>query len=143
MDAQGTVASEVSIQDGRIVAVGRRPDRLSPCTREINLRGRTAVPGLVDNHNHLVLLGIRPGYDTRLESAASIPEVQAALAARAKTVPAGRFITAMGGWNPAQFKEKRLPTLAELDTAAPNHPVLVFQAFTGPYYNKNILINYL
>ena len=38
----------------------------------------------------------------------------------------------MGGWNPAQFAEKRLPTLAELDAAAPDHPVLVFQAFTGP-----------
>ena len=132
MNAQGTVASEVTIQDGRVVAVGRRPDRVSPCTREINLRGRTAVPGLIDNHNHIVLLGIRPGYDTRLEAAASIPEVQAALAARAKAVPAGAFITAMGGWNPAQFKEKRLPTLAELDAAVPNHPVLLFQAFTGP-----------
>ena len=79
-----------------------------------------------------MLLGIRPGHDTRLETAASIADVQAALKARAKTVPAGEFITAMGGWNPAQFVEKRLPTLAELDAAAPDHPVLVFQAFTGP-----------
>ena len=58
--------------------------------------------------------------------------MQAAIKARAAGVPAGGFITAMGGWNPAQFAEKRLPTLAELDAAAPNHPVLVFQAFTGP-----------
>jgi predicted amidohydrolase YtcJ len=132
MDAAGSVAAEVTIQDGRIVAVGRRPDRLSPCTREINLRGRTAIPGLVDNHNHIVLLGIRPGYDTRLETAANIADVQAALKARATTVPAGQFITAMGGWNPAQFAEKRLPTLAELDVALTEHPTLVFQAFTGP-----------
>jgi predicted amidohydrolase YtcJ len=132
MDGKGTVASEATIQDGRIVAVGRRADRVSPCTREINLRNRTVVPGLIDNHNHIVLLGIRPGYDTRLETAASIADVQAALKARAQTVPAGGFITAMGGWNQAQFTEKRLPTLAELDAAAPNHPVIVFQAFTGP-----------
>ena len=46
---------------------------------------------------------------------ASIAEVQAVLAARAKDVPAGGFIASMGGWNPAQFVEKRLPTLAELD----------------------------
>ena len=90
------------------------------------------MPGLIDNHNHIVLLGIRPGYDTRLETAASIQDVQAAIAARAKSVPAGKFITAMGGWNPAQFAEKRLPTLAELDAAAPDHPVLLFLAFTGP-----------
>jgi predicted amidohydrolase YtcJ len=133
MDARSSIVSEATIQDGRFVAVGRRAEgRLSPCTREINLRGRTAVPGLIDNHNHIVLLGIRPGHDTRLETAASIADVQAAFTARAKDVPAGQFLTAMGGWNPAQFAEKRLPTLAELDAAAPGHPVLVFQAFTGP-----------
>ena len=89
------------------------------------------MPGLIDNHNHIVLLGIRPGYDTRLETAASIKDVQAAIAARAKSVPAGKFITAMGGWNPAQFSEKRLPTLAELDAAAPDHPVLLFLVVHG------------
>jgi predicted amidohydrolase YtcJ len=132
MDAQGTVASEITIQEGRIVAVGSTPATLSSCTQVIDLGGRTAVPGLVDNHNHIVLLGIRPGHDTRLDTAASIADVQAALSARAAGVPAGEFITAMGGWNPAQFAEQRLPTLAELDAAVPDHPVLVFQAFTGP-----------
>ena len=133
MDRQGSTVSEVTIQDGRFTAVGARGgQRLSPCTREINLRGRTAVPGLIDNHNHIVLLGIRPGYHTPLESAASIADIQAAIKARTKSVPAGAFITSMGGWNPAQFAEKRLPTLAELDAAAPEHPVLVFQSFTGP-----------
>ena len=90
------------------------------------------MPGLIDNHNHIVLLGIRPGYHTPLESAASIADIQATIKARTKTVPAGGFITSMGGWNTAQFAEKRLPTLAELDAAAPEHPVLLFQGFTGP-----------
>jgi len=133
MDPQGSMASEVTIQDGRFTAVGPRGNqRLSPCTKEINLRGRTVVPGLIDNHNHIVLLGIRPGYHTPLEGAASIAEVQGIITARAKGVPAGGFITSMGGWNPAQFAEKRLPTLAELDAATADHPVLVFQGFTGP-----------
>jgi predicted amidohydrolase YtcJ len=133
MDRGNTTANEVTIQDGRFTAVGPRGNqRLSPCTREINLRGRTVVPGLIDNHNHIVLLGIRPGYHTPLEGTASIAEAQAVLKARAKTVPAGAFITSMGGWNQAQFAEKRLPTLAELDAATSDHPVLVFQAFTGP-----------
>ena len=133
MDARGSTVNEVTIQDGRFAAVGPRSgQRLSPCTREINLRGRTVVPGLIDNHNHIVLLGIRPGYHTPLESATSIAEVQAALKARAKSVPTGQFITSMGGWNPAQFAEKRLPTLAELDAATSDHPVLVFLSFTGP-----------
>ncbi len=133
MDRQNTVISEVFIQEGRFTAVGRSGDiRTSPCTRTVNLRGRTVTPCLIDNHNHIVLLGIRPGHDTRLETAASIKDVQTAISARAKSVPAGEFITAMGGWNTAQFVEKRLPTSAELDAAAPNHPVIVYQAFTGP-----------
>jgi hypothetical protein len=133
MDARGTTASEVTIQDGRFTAVGPRgTQRLNPCTREINLRGRTVVPGLIDNHNHIVLLGIRPGYHTPLEGASSIAEVQTLIKARAASVPAGAFITSMGGWNPAQFAEKRLPTLAELDAATSEHPVLLFQGFTGP-----------
>jgi predicted amidohydrolase YtcJ len=133
MDARNSIVSEVTIQEGRFETVGRGSNaRLSPCTKVIDLRGRTAVPGLIDNHNHIVLLGIRPGHDTRLETAASIADVQAAIRTRSKGVPAGAFITAMGGWNPAQFTEKRLPTLAELDAAAPDHPVIVFQAFTGP-----------
>jgi len=133
MDRRNSTVSEVTIQDGRFVTVGGGGNRrLSPCTREINLRGRTVVPGLIDNHNHIVLLGIRPGHDTRLESASSIADMQAAIKARTKTVPAGGFLTAMGGWNPAQLAEKRLPTLAELDLAAPDHPVIVYQAFTGP-----------
>jgi predicted amidohydrolase YtcJ len=133
LDRQNTIVSEVVIQEGRFTAVGRNGDtRTGPCTRTINLRGRTVTPGLIENHNHIVLLGIRPGHDTRLETAASIKDVQTAIAARAKSVPAGEFITAMGGWNVAQFVEKRLPTSAELDAAAPNHPVIVYQAFTGP-----------
>ncbi|HEY4361776.1 MAG TPA: amidohydrolase family protein [Bryobacteraceae bacterium] len=132
MDRRSSIASEVTIQDGRITAVGPSNAKVDPCTKVINLRGRTAVPGLIDNHNHIVLLGIRPGHDTRLETAASVADVQAMLKARAKTVPAGEFITAMGGWNTVQFAEKRMPTLAELDTATPDHPVLLFQAFTGP-----------
>jgi predicted amidohydrolase YtcJ len=133
MDRGNTTVSEVTIQNGRFTAVGPRGgQRLSPCTREINLRGRAVVPGLIDNHNHIVLLGIRPGYHTPLEGTASIAEVQAVIKARAKAVPAGGFITSMGGWNPAQFAEKRLPTLAELDAADADHPVFMFLSFTGP-----------
>jgi adenine deaminase len=68
MDRRNSIVSEVTIQDGRFVSVGSVGNRrLSPCTREINVRGRAVLPGLIDNHNHIVLLGIRPGYHTPLE----------------------------------------------------------------------------
>lgn len=133
MDRRNTIVSEVTIQNGRFVAVGPARDlKLSPCTKTVNLGGHTVTPGLIDNHNHIVLLGLRPGHDVRLETAANIADIQAAIKARAALVPAGEFITAMGGWNTAQFAEKRMPTLAELDAAAPNHPVILYEAFTGP-----------
>lgn len=132
LDARDSVVSTVTIKDGRFAAAGAPGSGGGPCMRTIDLHGRTAVPGLVDNHNHFLLLGQRPGHDTRLETAGSIADVQAAIAARVRTVPKGAFITAMGGWTPAQFQENRQPTLAELDAAAPNNPVLLFQAFTGP-----------
>ena len=133
LDAKNSIVSSVTIQNGKIASVGNDGDPSGgPCMQVINLGGRTAIPGLVDNHNHFLLLGLRPGHDTRLETAASIADVQAAIRARVKTVKPGDWITAMGGWTPAQFAENRLPTLAELDAAAPNNPVLVFNSFTGP-----------
>jgi len=133
MDKKNSTVTEVTIQNGVFTSVGRSGSgRVSPCTKTVNLQGRTVVPGLIDNHNHIVLLGLRPGHDTRLETAASIADSQSLIKARAKTVPAGEFITAMGGWNFAQFVEKRMPTLAELDAADADHPVIVFHSFTGP-----------
>ncbi|HTA45219.1 MAG TPA: amidohydrolase family protein [Bryobacteraceae bacterium] len=128
MDRNNSIVSSVTIQNG-VFDPANKP---APCTKTIDLHGRTAVPGLIDNHNHIVALGLRPGHDTRIETATSIADVQAIISARAKEVPAGEFITAMGGWNPAQFTEKRLPTISELDAAAPNHPVFVYLGFTGP-----------
>jgi predicted amidohydrolase YtcJ len=141
LDAQNSIVSSVTIKNGKFTAVGGDGGG-GPCMRVINLGGRTAIPGLVDNHNHFVLLGLRPGHDTRLETAASIADVQAAISARAQTVKPGDFITAMGGWTPAQFAENRLPTLGELDAAAPNNPVLVFQSFTGPSVTNTLGRNF-
>ncbi|HEY3826533.1 MAG TPA: hypothetical protein VGL82_18345 [Bryobacteraceae bacterium] len=67
MDQRNTVLSEITIQNG-LIAEGNQ--KLNPCTKVINLRGRTAIPGIIDNHNHIVLLGMRPGHDIRLETAA-------------------------------------------------------------------------
>src|SRR5579863_8535226 len=125
-DAKNTIATQVTIQNGRFTAIGPAANlKLNPCTKTIDLKGRTAVPGLIDNHNHIVLLGMRPGHDIRIETATSIAEVQATLKARAKTVPPGAFITTLGDWNAKQFAEKRAPTMAELDQALPNNPYIM------------------
>ena len=140
MDAHDTVLATVTIRGGRFAA---RPGPRDACLQVIDVHGRTVVPGLIDNHNHFVLLSERPGRDTRLESATRIAEVQQALRARSRSVGAKAWITAMGGWIPGQFAEKRVPTLAELDQALPDHPALLFVAFTGPAITNSLGRAYL
>ena len=134
LDQGNSVVSSVTIRNGKFVAIGHDGGGSGTpgCRQLVNLEGRTAIPGLVDNHNHIVLLGLRPGYHTPIESAQSFADIQAIYRARAAAVPAGAFITSIGGFNPVQFKEQRLPNLAELDAIAPNHPVYLQVSFTGP-----------
>ncbi len=135
MDDAGTVARAVAIRNGRFVAVGDAAANPGPGARVINLRGRTVVPGLIESHTHFVSLANRPGYHVaQLELAESIDEVLQMLADRraGSDIPEGEFITAMGGWHPNQWAERRLPTRAELDGAVPDRPVFLFQQFAGP-----------
>jgi predicted amidohydrolase YtcJ len=131
-DARETVANTVTIRNGRFLTVGGRQPKAGAGVRVIDLRGRTVVAGLVEPHIHIVSLANRPGYHTILENTTSIREIQEALAARRKDVPEGAWITSMGGWHPNQWAEHRHPTLAELDAAVPDRPVLLYERFTGP-----------
>ena len=133
MDARTTTASSVVIKDDRIAAVSASPGipPHSPCARVINLRGRLVIPGMIDTHDHVSYFTARPGYDVRLDAAESIAEVQRMIRARAATVDRGAWVTSLGGWSPAHLAEKRLPTAAELDAAAPDHPVLLMIAGQG------------
>src|ERR1051326_1817782 len=65
MDAANTVVSQVLIQNGRFAAVGNRLSARG--ARRIDLKGSTVIPGLIDAHNHIVLVGNRPGWHTPLE----------------------------------------------------------------------------
>ena len=134
LDPRDTVATSIVIRDGQFAAIGtgREIPAHSSCAPLIDLRGHRVVPGLIDNHSHIVSLGLRPGYDTRLETAFSIAEVQQTLRNRARNVREDGFITAIGGWHANQIAERRLPTRAELDAAVSTHPVMVALAFAGP-----------
>jgi predicted amidohydrolase YtcJ len=132
MNTANTIAPSVVIRNGRFAAVGGAIPAASGTTRVIDLKGRTVVPGLVEAHVHIVSLANRPGYHTILENTTSIREIQEALAARRRDVPAGQWITSMGGWHPNQWAEHRHPTRQELDAAVPDRPVLLYERFTGP-----------
>jgi predicted amidohydrolase YtcJ len=138
MDAANRMVNTITIRHNRIVSVGGPAPKAGPGVRIINLGGRTVVPGLVEPHIHIVSLGNRPGYHTILENTTSIREVQEALAPRRKDAPEGAWITSMGGWHPNQWAEHRHPTLAELDAAVPDRPVLLYERFTGPAVTNSL-----
>ncbi len=114
MDPARRVVSQVLIRNGRFTEVG---DNLAaPAGVErVDLGGRTVIPGLIDAHNHIVLVGNRPGWSTPIEHVFSIPDAVAALRARRNEVPDGEFITAIGPASAMQLSERRLPNLSELD----------------------------
>ena len=139
MDGKRSVVSKVRIGNGRFVEVGDAASASGGCTDTIDLRGRTVIPGMIDNHFHVQLVGSRPGYETRaIETAFSIAEVQSVIRERAKGVPAGAFITAVGGLQARQFTENRLPTLAELDASTSQHPVYIHSSFNGPAVTNSL-----
>jgi hypothetical protein len=136
MDAHDRVVPAVLIEDGRFTQVGHGVPTHGSDLRVVNLRGRTAVPGIIDNHNHIVLMGNRPGYHTPLENAYSIEDVQETYAQRARHIPDGAWITTIGGFHRNHLvppgDTPRLPTLAELDEAVPENPVYISESFAGP-----------
>ena len=125
MDPKNPVVSAVSIRNGRFSEIGRH-DSLGPCSQTINLNGATVIPGLIDSHCHFIRDGLNPGHEVRIiELAASVPELLAMITERAKTVPVGQFITCVSGWNSNGLAEHRVPTIAELDAAAPNNLIYI------------------
>jgi hypothetical protein len=148
VDEPGTdpvIFESVRIVGDRFVALGAPGvDELgqTDCTETIDLEGRSVIPGIIDNHNHIVLLGLRPGHDARLESAHSIDEALEILEARASGVPRGEWITSIGGYDLNQLVpppgQPRFPNLEELDEAVPNHPVYLQISFGGPSVTNSL-----
>src|SRR5205814_5291633 len=96
-----------------------------PKTRVIDLAGRTVIPGLIDSHIHAIRAGLKFSTEVSWIGAASIAEAMERIRVAAIYARPGTWIVVGGGWTPAQFAERRRPTLAELVEAAPDHPVYV------------------
>ena len=133
MDRDNTVVPDVAIENGRIAALGNGLQPRGPDAMVVDLAGRTAIPGLIDNHIHFLRMGLLPGHDMReLETAFSVGDALAVIQRRSQSVPDCEMLTALGGIHPNQFRERRFPTLEELSDAAPRHPVYLSVSNTGP-----------
>lgn len=127
VDDAGRVVEAVATRDGRFLAVGDTDEiraLAGPDTTERDLRGRTAIPGLVDSHVHLRQVGMDLARVT-LFDARSIADVLDAVAEAAAERADGEWVLAGWGWHESHLAEDRLPTRDELDGAAPDNPVFV------------------
>ena len=124
VDPSFSYAQAVAITGDRFEAVG--PDSTVRAlagsqTVEIDLGGRTVVPGLMDNHLHSA--GGGPGVD--LSDTRTLDEALAAIGARASASAPGALVVTNSDWHEAQLREQRLPLRHDLDAVAPNNPVVV------------------
>jgi len=136
VDPRDTIAQAVAIKDGRITFVGSNADarkHVAASTRVIDLAGRTATPGLIDTHVHFS----EPADALDLGDARSMDDVIAKVRARAAAMPAGTWVRG-GGWDEGKLKERRYIMAADLDKAAPDHPVYLTHT-TGHYGVANSL----
>ncbi len=128
LDADASLREALAIRDGKIMALGSTAEmrRLAGrATRVVELGGRTAVPGLIDSHLHAVRAALSFSTEVNWIGARSLPEALARISAAAERRPPGSWLIVAGGWNELQFEERRRPTQAELEAAAPRNPVYV------------------
>jgi len=132
------LAQAVAIKDGLIFKVGENSAILNlkdAKTRIIDAGGKRLIPGLNDSHLHAVRGGRFYNLELRWEGVPSLQEGLAMIREQARHTPKGQWIRVIGGWSPYQFREKRLPTVAELDAAAPDTPVFVLFLYSRGFLN--------
>lgn len=137
VDRHFSIAEAMAVRDGRIVQVGRDGDvlqRRGPGTEVMDLEGRPVLPGLMDSHAHPADACLTE-FDHPIPQMEAIPDVLEYIRARARVVPEGEWIQVRQVFI-TRLREQRYPTRAELDAAAPGHPVLFS---TGPDASLNSL----
>jgi predicted amidohydrolase YtcJ len=143
VDERFTIAQAVAVRGDRIVAVGTNQEigaLAGPATRRIDARGRAVIPGLIDNHMHLLRFGTTWQHEVRWDGVETRREALDLLRARAAATPRGQWIYTLGGWAIEQFADDSRPfTVAELDKVAPEHPVLLQASYYEAYLNTRAL----
>src|SRR6266566_321076 len=142
MDAHNSFASAVAIKDGRFLAVGDEKDMQAyqgATTQVIDAGGRTVIPGLNDSHLHVIRGGLNYNMELRWDGVPSLADGLRMLREQARRTPPGQWVRVVGGWSEFQFAERRMPTLEELNAAAPDTPVFVMHLYCRALLNQAAL----
>jgi predicted amidohydrolase YtcJ len=142
VDRSNPQASAVAIADGKFLAVGDTDDVMrhrGAATQVIDLNGRTVVPGLNDSHIHVIRGGLMYNLELRWEGVPSLADAMRMLKDQADRTPNPQWVRVVGGWNSFQFAEQRMPTIEDLNAAAPDTPVFVLHLYDRALLNRAAL----
>ncbi len=141
VDDQFHIAQAVAIKGSRIVAVGKNAEvrkQAAAGAKVIDLKGRTVIPGLIDNHSHWIRAAEHD--ELRFDGVTTRKHALAMLAGRLSGAKPGQWIVTLGGWSEEQFTDDpRGFPLEELDRMAPNNPVIIQAVYNHSYLNTAAL----
>src|SRR5688572_30225177 len=140
LDPSNPEVSPVVIRSGRIEnlsdSIEHQP---GPNTKVIDLKGRRVIPGLNDSHLHVIRGGLNYNMELRWDGVPSLSDALRMLRAQAQRTPTGQWVRVVGGWSEFQFAERRMPTLDEINAAAPDTPVFVLHLYCRALLNRAAL----
>lgn len=142
LDRARPAASAVAITDGAFSAVGADHEVMplaGPKTRIVDLKGRRVLPGLIDNHLHIIRGGLNFNMELRWDGVRSLADAMAMLKRQVAVTPPPQWVRVVGGFTEHQFAEKRLPTIEELNAAAPDTPVFLLHLYDRALLNAAAL----
>ncbi|MEI3854350.1 MULTISPECIES: amidohydrolase [unclassified Ensifer] len=138
LDRTNPTASAVAIKDGKFLAVGDDRTIMALAgsgTKVIDLKGRRVLPGLNDNHTHVVRGGLNFNMELRWDGVRSLADAMAMLKRQVAITPAPQWVRVVGGFTEHQFAEKRLPTIDEINAVAPDTPVFLLHLYDRALLN--------
>ncbi len=132
----------VAVTDGRFSAVGDLAGLMASRgsqTRVIDLGGRRVIPGLIDSHIHVIRGGLNYNMELRWDGVRSLADAMTMLKRQAQVTPPPQWVRVVGGFTEHQFAEKRLPTIDEINQAAPETPVFILHLYDRALLNAAAL----
>src|SRR6266404_2933274 len=142
LDRSNPSATAVAIRDGKFLRAGTEADVLplaGAATRVIDLEGRRVLPGLIDNHLHIIRAGLSFNMELRWDGVRSLADAMEMLKRQIAVTPPPQWVRVVGGFTEHQFAEKRLPTLEEINTLAPDTPVFLLHLYDRALLNAAAL----
>lgn len=133
-------AAAIGFSRGRIASLGPEAEAaIGPRTQVVDAGQRRVIPGLNDSHLHVIRAGLNYHLELRWDGVPSLADALRRLKEQAERTPPPQWVRVIGGWNEWQFAEKRMPTLEELNAAAPETPVIVLHLYDSALMNRAAL----